>query len=58
MLQNLANGVEFGKKEQFMMVVNDYIKSNVVNFEHYFEKVVTFSTKTTGKPYRFFFDFV
>lgn len=39
------------------MVVNDYIKSNVVNFEHYFEKVVTFSTKTTGITLSFFFWF-
>merc|ERR1712146_265498 len=27
-LQNLANGVEFGKKEEFMQVMNDFIRTN------------------------------
>eukprot|EP01114_Cavostelium_apophysatum_P017693 TRINITY_DN5318_c0_g1_i2.p1 TRINITY_DN5318_c0_g1~~TRINITY_DN5318_c0_g1_i2.p1 ORF type:complete len:955 (-),score=273.67 TRINITY_DN5318_c0_g1_i2:490-3312(-) len=49
-LQNLSNGVEFGKKEQFMMSVNDFIKENKSKMEKYFENTINFSSKINAVP--------
>src|SRR5688572_28280357 len=47
MEQNLSNGVEFGKKEQFMMCFNDFIRSYKEKMEKYFERIVSFTSKQT-----------
>jgi NADH:ubiquinone oxidoreductase subunit F (NADH-binding) len=36
-IQNLANGVEFGEKEQHMTRINRFIASNMVCAEAFFE---------------------
>jgi len=46
-IQNLSNGVEFGKKEQYMMQCNNYIKENIDKFTKYFTGVVNFASKST-----------
>lgn len=38
-LQNLSNGLEFGDKEQFMSVVNTFIRSRKEVIQAYFEKL-------------------
>jgi len=45
-LQNLANGVEFGKEEH-MKKLNDFIDENVDNLHKFFDEI---STKGTGDP--------
>jgi hypothetical protein len=40
-IQNLANGVEFGEKEQHMTKINRFIASNMVCAEAFFEVLST-----------------
>jgi hypothetical protein len=47
----LSNGVEFGKKEQFMMCVNEFIVNNKDRMEKYLEKVIDFSAKSMARKY-------
>lgn len=53
--QNLSNGVEFGKKEQFMMCMNELIRSYKDKMEKYFETVINFSSKQTVNSEQFTF---
>ena len=46
-LQNLSNNVDFGKKEQFMVQANAFIRTNRKKMEAYLESVVKFASKTT-----------
>jgi len=47
-LQNLSNGLEFGKKEQYMMVVNPFIAGNKERMEKYFQEIVSFVPHEKG----------
>ncbi|PRP75063.1 hypothetical protein PROFUN_03899 [Planoprotostelium fungivorum] len=47
-LQNLSNGLEFGRKEQYMMVVNDFINVNKDRMEKYFQDIVSFVPPDKG----------
>eukprot|EP01117_Protostelium_nocturnum_P010171 TRINITY_DN3636_c0_g1_i1.p1 TRINITY_DN3636_c0_g1~~TRINITY_DN3636_c0_g1_i1.p1 ORF type:complete len:1020 (-),score=389.37 TRINITY_DN3636_c0_g1_i1:53-3112(-) len=47
-LQNLSNGLEFGKKEQYMMVANPFIIANKERMEKYFQDVVSFVPPEKG----------
>eukprot|EP00727_Mastigamoeba_balamuthi_P002409 m51a1_g12165 hypothetical protein (1068) ;mRNA; r:88-4311 len=39
-LQNLSNGVQFNKKEQYMTFLNSFIDLNVPRMQHFFKQVV------------------
>eukprot|EP00732_Lithocolla_globosa_P001321 Lithocolla_globosa_v1_NODE_629_length_3565_cov_4.135897.p1 type:complete len:808 gc:universal NODE_629_length_3565_cov_4.135897:1050-3473(+) len=43
-LQNLANGVEFGKKEAFMADMNPFIKNNRAPLDHFIREILSEST--------------
>jgi hypothetical protein len=45
-LQNLSNGVEFGKKELYMMKVNSFIVEYKKKMESYFQTVISFTSKS------------
>jgi hypothetical protein len=38
-LQNLANGVRFGRKEPFMTVMNPFISDNLENIKRFFDDI-------------------
>jgi len=40
-VQNLANGVEFGEKEGHMTIINPFVKSNVVILDAFFQQIVS-----------------
>jgi len=40
-LQNLSNGLEFGKKEPFMEEMNSFIRENVPVVNNFFDKIST-----------------
>ncbi|KAH3743948.1 GTPase-activator protein for Ras family GTPase [Pelomyxa schiedti] len=41
MLQNLANGIEFGKKEEFMMKFNDWLEDNATRMTKFYNDITT-----------------
>ncbi|KAL6045331.1 Ras GTPase activating protein ira2 [Balamuthia mandrillaris] len=41
-IQNLANGVEFGEKEEHMTQLNSFIRSNIPEMERFFEEIASF----------------
>ena len=43
-LQNLANGLEFGSKEQFMQPMNDFIKENTPAVQQFFDNLAVHFT--------------
>merc|ERR1711916_224717 len=47
-LQNLANGVLFGKKERFMEQTNDFIKTNLPEIRAFFDEVATLPQNITS----------
>jgi len=47
-LQNLSNGLEFGRKEQYMMVINDFINGHKDRMEKYFQDIVSFVPPDKG----------
>jgi len=49
-LQNLANGLRFGKKEEFMMKLNDFIDSNILTLQRFYDHLST-PKDTNTKPY-------
>jgi len=40
-LQNLANEIEFGKKESYMVKMNDFINSNIPKLDSFYKKLLT-----------------
>jgi len=50
-LQNLANGVLFGKKERFMEQTNDFIKTNLPEIRAFFDEVATLPQNITPPPH-------
>jgi len=49
-LQNLANGVLFGKKEPFMIGMNDFISSNLEQVNEWMEKISKGSDSFSEQP--------
>lgn len=40
-LQNLANGIQFGKKEEFMKKMNEFIETNIEKLQEFLEQLVS-----------------
>ena len=49
LLQNLSNGVEFGKKEPYMTPMNSFINNNQKRMNEYLTKVANVSLQATRK---------
>jgi len=55
-VQNLANGVEFGEKEGHMTIINPFVKNNVVILDAFFQQIVSeYSNEVCLYPPFFFY---
>ncbi len=49
-VQNLANGVEFGEKEGHMTIINPFVKNNVVILDAFFQQIVSEYSNEVSYP--------